>query len=45
MGNRLRHEYHDVQLAIIWEIITDDLAPLRDACRSALQAGDNDGGD
>ncbi|MCK9911583.1 DUF86 domain-containing protein, partial [Microbacteriaceae bacterium K1510] len=23
LGNRLRHEYHNIQLAIIWEIVTD----------------------
>ena len=29
LANRLRHEYHNVQLAIIWEIIVDDLGLLR----------------
>ncbi len=36
LGNRLRHEYHNIQLAIIWEIITDDLEALKDACSKAI---------
>lgn len=41
LGNRLRHEYHNIQLAIIWEIVTDDLRALRDACSAALSDDDD----
>jgi uncharacterized protein with HEPN domain len=43
LGNQLRHEYHNIQLAIIWEIINDDLQPLGEACRKAI-ADDEEGG-
>lgn len=41
LGNRLRHEYHNIQLAIIWEIVTDDLQALKEACSTALAEDDD----
>jgi uncharacterized protein with HEPN domain len=40
LGNQLRHEYHNIRLAIIWEIITDDLQPLQEACSKAIADDD-----
>jgi uncharacterized protein with HEPN domain len=40
LGNRLRHEYHNIQLQIIWEIISDDLQPLKEACLKAIADDD-----
>jgi len=37
VGNVLRHEYDDVDPAIIWHIVTNDLQPLKQAVRDALQ--------
>ena len=37
VGNVLRHEYDDVDPAIIWRIVANDLPPLRHAVRNALQ--------
>ena len=31
LRNRIVHDYEGVNLQLIWEIISDDLAPLRDA--------------
>lgn len=42
LGNQLRHAYHNVQLAIIWEIATDDLEALKQACTKALADDDED---
>ncbi|MEZ5788655.1 MAG: HepT-like ribonuclease domain-containing protein [Xanthobacteraceae bacterium] len=28
-GNRLRHAYHSVDPAIVWEVVTNDLPPLK----------------
>jgi uncharacterized protein with HEPN domain len=28
-GNRLRHAYHNVDATIVWNIIEDDLPPLK----------------
>jgi uncharacterized protein with HEPN domain len=36
VGNVLRHEYDDVDQAIIWKIVTDGLPPLRSAVEAAL---------
>ena len=36
LGNRLRHAYDDIDLAIIHRTITDDLPILRAACVAAL---------
>lgn len=41
LGNQLRHEYHDIALMIIWEIIVDDLDPLDRACRAAISSDGN----
>lgn len=37
LGNLLRHEYDKVDLAIIWQTVIDDLAPLRTAVQGALK--------
>jgi len=31
IGNRIRHEYHRVEPAIVWSVVVDDLPPLRAA--------------
>jgi uncharacterized protein with HEPN domain len=36
LGNILRHNYDTVMLGTIWQMVTDDLAPLEAACRQAL---------
>lgn len=37
IGNHLRHDYRGVRLSAIWEVVCDDLAPLRSASVGALQ--------
>ena len=43
LGNRLRHDYADIDVVRIWLLLERDLAPLKTACRGALQVleGDN----
>lgn len=42
-GNRLRHEYDEVLDEIVWDIIKQDLKPLRQDCaRIAEQLADDD---
>lgn len=36
LGNRLRHEYRDIDRRIIWEIARDEVPSLRVACVAAL---------
>jgi uncharacterized protein with HEPN domain len=36
LGNRLRHEYDRVRADRLWQIVSDDLPSLRDACADAL---------
>ncbi len=36
--NVVAHEYYSVQLPVVWEIITDQLAPLEVACVEYLKA-------
>lgn len=36
VGNVLRHEYDRVNPILIWTIVSEDLAPLKAAIRSAL---------
>lgn len=38
MGNRLRHAYEQIEPTILWEIYTEDLAPLARAI-GEMQAG------
>ena len=44
VGNVLRHEYDEVDPAIIWQIVTNDLPPLKGAIDAALKRlqADND---
>ena len=37
LGNRLRHEYDDIDLSIIFTSAKYDLPPLRDACAEFLE--------
>jgi len=37
IGNRIRHEYHQVSPQIVWEVVTDDLPALRAAIAAMLQ--------
>jgi len=39
IGNQLRHAYERVDLATVWDTITDDLPPLKAAVTRALTAG------
>lgn len=36
-GNRLRHEYDYIREDRIWDIVANDLTPLRLACEDALK--------
>lgn len=36
LGNRLRHEYDEVRVDRLWDIVQIDLPPLRAACEAAL---------
>jgi uncharacterized protein with HEPN domain len=36
VGNVLRHEYDNVEPAIIWEIVNNEVEPLRQAIEDAL---------
>jgi uncharacterized protein with HEPN domain len=35
IGNHLRHDYRGVNLRAIWQVVCEDLAPLRAACVAA----------
>ena len=37
VGNVLRHEYDDVDPAVIWHIVANDIRPLKHAVQAALQ--------
>ena len=37
LGNRLRHEYHAIDLVQLWGIVERHLLPLKTAASSALQ--------
>src|SRR5437667_6027155 len=37
LGNRLRHEYHTIDVARLWLMIQRDLAPLKKGVEEALQ--------
>lgn len=37
LGNRLRHDYGNIDVVRIWLLIERDLPPLKAACSSALQ--------
>lgn len=37
LRNRIAHDYEGVQMKIIWETITNDFAPLRDALQGILE--------
>jgi uncharacterized protein with HEPN domain len=45
IGNAIRHDYDDVNIDTIWEIIIDDLPPLHDACLTALAKLDEEASD
>ena len=36
-GNALRHDYDELNLDRVWEIVVRDLPPLRAACEEALR--------
>jgi uncharacterized protein with HEPN domain len=36
-GNRLRHVYHNVDATIVWNIIRDDLPPLKAFVRQIIE--------
>lgn len=36
LGNRIRHQYDDINPDRIWTTVRDDLPPLRAACLAAL---------
>ncbi len=37
LGNVLRHDYDDVDEELVWEMIEQDLTPLRTVCETELQ--------
>lgn len=37
LGNRLRHDYENIDVVRIWLLIERDLPPLKAACRDALR--------
>ncbi|MEO1610691.1 MAG: HepT-like ribonuclease domain-containing protein [Pseudomonadota bacterium] len=37
IGNILRHEYHNIEDEVIWKLVQNDLAPLRDAVQTLLE--------
>lgn len=43
LGSVIRHDYDQVQEDITWEIVQNDLAPLREACVRALSRLDLEG--
>jgi uncharacterized protein with HEPN domain len=38
IGNLLRHEYDRLDLGMIWDIVTNDITPLRQSVDAALKA-------
>jgi uncharacterized protein with HEPN domain len=39
LGNRLRHAYHRIDIAILWEIAVRDLPPLKTFVEEVIRAG------
>lgn len=37
LGNRLRHDYADIDVVRIWLLLERDLPPLKSACEAALR--------
>ena len=37
LGNRLRHDYDAIRPDRLWDIVRNDLPPLRNACMAALR--------
>ncbi len=37
LGNRLRHEYHGIDIVRLWRMVERDLAPLKTAAEQALR--------
>jgi uncharacterized protein with HEPN domain len=37
IGNRLRHAYHNVDATIVWNVISDDLPPLKSFVRQIIE--------
>jgi uncharacterized protein with HEPN domain len=37
IGNRLRHEYHDISIVRLWDIVEKHLVPLKAAAEDALR--------
>jgi uncharacterized protein with HEPN domain len=35
-GNRLRHAYDNIDASFVWEIVLNDLLPLEQGCKAAL---------
>jgi uncharacterized protein with HEPN domain len=42
IGNILRHAYHRVDDQIVWNTVTDELPPMRDAVSKALRSDDSE---
>jgi uncharacterized protein with HEPN domain len=42
LGNRLRHDYDNIETIRIWRLVDRDLPPLRSACQRALIALEDD---
>ena len=40
IGNILRHYYHNIEDEVIWKLVQDDLAQLRDAVQALMTALD-----
>jgi uncharacterized protein with HEPN domain len=43
LGNRLRHEYDNIDVVRIWLLLERDLPPLKTACQRALQVLEENG--
>jgi uncharacterized protein with HEPN domain len=39
LGNRLRHAYHRVDADILWEVVNDDLPPLKEFVNRIIREG------
>jgi uncharacterized protein with HEPN domain len=42
LGNRLRHDYDNIETIRIWRLVDRDLPPLGSACQRALIALEDD---